>query len=273
MAEMREIAGAAARPLGLVPTMGAVHAGHVALMERVRLENSTVVTSLFVNPIQFDDSYDFESYTRDIERDLAEFESSGTDFAFTPAVGEVYPPGFSTSIRVGKVAERLEGAFRPGHFTGVATVVCKLLAAIRPDCVYFGQKDAQQCAVVRRLNADLDLGAKIIVVPTVRDPDGLALSSRNARLSDSERASALVLYKALQLAEKLWVGGVRDAEHIRSRMRRLIDGQAGVCPEYISVADPDTFEEIDHIEGPVVVSLAACVGGTRLIDNVVLEQR
>ena len=203
MAEMREAADSSPRPLGLVPTMGAVHAGHIALMDRARLENATVVTSLFVNPTQFNDQADFDGYARDSERDLAKFAASGTDIAFTPSAEEVYPPGFSTSICMGAVAERLEGAFRPGHFVGVATVVCKLLSAIRPDRAYFGQKDAQQCAIIRRLNADLNLGAEIAVVPTVRDSDGLALSSRNNRLSASERESARVLFGALRLAQKL----------------------------------------------------------------------
>ena len=271
VAEMREAAASAARPLGLVPTMGAVHAGHAALMGRARSENETVVTSLFVNPKQFGPSEDFDGYPRDFARDLAQFEACGTDIAFTPPVEEVYPPGFSTSVDVGAIAERLEGAARPGHFSGVATVVCKLLATVRPDRAYFGQKDAQQCLVVRRLNADLDLGAEIVVVPTVRDPDGLALSSRNVYLSGDERSSALVLHRSLRLARSLWEQGVRDAGEIRTRMRSLIDNEPGVRADYVSVADPARLDELDLVEPPALVSVAARVGKTRLIDNLVLE--
>ena len=271
MAEMREAADSSPKPLGLVPTMGAVHAGHIALMDRARLENATVVTSLFVNPTQFNDQADFEGYARDSERDLAKFAASGTDIAFTPSVEEVYPSGFSTRICMGAVAKRLEGAARPGHFAGVATVVCKLLSAIRPDRAYFGQKDAQQCAIIRRLNADLNLGAKIAVVPTVRDSDGLALSSRNYRLSASERESARVLYGALRLAQKLCAEGVTDAVQVKAQMLRLIDAQNDVRLDYVSIVDPDTFEEVDVVERSAVVAIAACVGSTRLIDNVVLE--
>ncbi len=271
VAEMREAAASAARPLGLVPTMGAVHAGHAALMGRARSENETVVTSLFVNPKQFGPSEDFDGYPRDFARDLARFEAYGTNIAFMPPVEEVYRPGFSTSVDVGAIADRLEGTSRPGHFSGVATVVCKLLATVRPDRAYFGRKDAQQCLVVRRLNADLDLGAEIVVVPTVRDPDGLALSSRNVYLSGDERSSALVLHRSLRLARSLWEQGVRDAGEIRTRMRSLIDGEPGVRADYVSVADPATLDEVDLVEPPALVSIAAHVGRTRLIDNLVLE--
>ncbi len=271
MAEMAEVAGSAPRPLGLVATMGAVHAGHIALMERARRDNATVVTSLFVNPTQFDDKDEFEEYARDSERDLAQFEACGTDIAFTPLVEQVYPPGFTTSVSVGAVADRLEGAARPGHFTGVATVVCKLLVAVRPNRAYFGQKDAQQCAVIRRLNVDLNLGAEIIVLPTVRDSDGLALSSRNQRLSASERKSALSLYAALLLAQQLWHEGVSDATQVKAAMLELLDAQDGVCLDYVSIAHPDTFEELDSLERSAVVAIAARVGKTRLIDNFVLE--
>lgn len=271
VAEMREVAVSAVRPLGLVPTMGAVHAGHIALMNRARRESDTVVTSLFVNPTQFDDHDDFEDYARDLERDLAQFEASGTDVAFTPSVDEMYPPGFSTSISVGSVADRLEGAARLGHFAGVATVVCKLFAAVRPDRAYLGQKDAQQCAVIRRLNADLNLGAEIVIVPTVRDSDGLALSSRNQRLSASERKSAQSLYAALRLAQRLWSEGTSDAAKVKASMLELITAQDGLCVDYVSIADPDSFEELEAVERSAVVAVAARVGKTRLIDNLVLK--
>ena len=271
VAEMREAAACAARPVGLVPTMGAVHAGHVALMDRARSENETVVTSLFVNPKQFGPGEDFDSYPRDFARDLAQFEACGTDIAFMPPAEEIYPPGFSTSIDVGPVADRLEGASRPGHFSGVATAVCKLLTTVRPDHAYFGQKDAQQCVVVRRLNADLDLGAEIVVVPTVRDPDGLALSSRNVYLMGDERSSALVLHRSLCLAERLWERGVCGADEIRTRIRELIESEPGVLIDYVSIADMESLAELDFVRPPALVSVAARVGRTRLIDNIVLE--
>ena len=250
--------------------MGAIHAGHIALMNRARRENSTVVTTLFVNPTQFDDQDDFEDYARNTEHDLAQFETYGTDVAFTPSAEEVYPPGFSTSITVGPVAERLEGAARPGHFAGVATVVCKLLAVVRPDRAYFGQKDAQQCVVIRRLNTDLNLGAEIVVVPTVRDPDGLALSSRNQRLSNTERKSSQSLYAALRLAQQLWSEGITDPARVKTEMLELIADQDAVSVDYVSIADTDTFEELDVIARSAVVAIAARVGETRLIDNIVL---
>ncbi len=271
VAEMREAAACAARPLGLVPTMGAVHAGHVALMDGARSENETVVTSLFVNPKQFGPEEDFDSYPRDFARDLAQFEACGTDIAFMPPVEEVYPPGFSTSIDVGPVAKRLEGASRPGHFMGVATVVCKLLATVRPDRVYLGQKDAQQCVVVSHLNADLNLGAEIVVVPTVRDPDGLALSSRNVYLSDDERTSALVLHQALRLGERLWMDGVRGAGEMKARMREMIESDPAVRIDYVSIAELESLDELDLVEPPALVSVAARVGKPRLIDNLILE--
>ena len=271
VAEVREAAACVARPVGLVPTMGAVHAGHVALMDRARSENETVVTSLFVNPKQFGPGEDFGSYPRDFARDLAQFEACGADIAFMPPVEEIYPPGFSTSIDVGPVADRLEGASRPGHFSGVATVVCKLLTTVRPDHAYFGQKDAQQCVVVRRLNADLGLGAEIVIVPTVREPDGLALSSRNVYLVDDERSSALVLHRSLCLAEQLWERGVCGTGEIRTQIRELIESEPGVLIDYVSIADMESLDELDFVRPPALVSVAARVGRTRLIDNIVLE--
>ena len=271
VAEMKEVAGAAARPLGLVPTMGAVHEGHKALVRRARSENESVVASLFVNPAQFGPSEDYGAYPRDTGYDLSQFEAEGVDLAFAPSVEEVYPDGFSTHVDVGPIASRLEGEFRPGHFRGVAIVVCKLLTIVRPDRAYFGQKDAQQSVVVKRLNADLDLGTEIVVVPTVRDADELALSSRNAYLSASERESALVLYRSLGLARELWEGGVTDAEKVRRRMRSLIEGESGTRIDYVSIAHAETLEELEMIAPPALVSLAVRIGKMRLIDNVFLE--
>ena len=225
VAELREELARAARPLGLVPTMGALHDGHMALVDRARLDNRTVCASIFVNPTQFGPREDFSAYPRDVEADLGKLERAGTDVVFSPSLGEMYPDGFDTYVDVGSVAARLEGEHRPGHFRGVATVVCKLLAAARPDRAYFGQKDAQQCVVVKRLNADLDLGAQIVVVPTVREPDGLALSSRNEYLSPSERRAATVVHRALELARSMYGDGVDDAGSIRHEVRSLIDAE------------------------------------------------
>ncbi|MCH8206480.1 MAG: pantoate--beta-alanine ligase [Chloroflexi bacterium] len=271
VAEMRKVAGVAARPLGLVPTMGAVHEGHKALVRRARSENVSVVASLFVNPAQFGPTEDYVAYARDLDTDLSQFEAEGVDIVFVPSEDEVYPEGFGTYVDVGPVASRLEGELRSGHFRGVATVVCKLLAIVRPDMAYFGQKDAQQSVVIKRLNADLDLGAEIVVVPTVRDMDGLALSSRNVYLSPSERESALVLYRSLRLARELCEGGVTDAEKVRRRMRSMIEGEPGTRIDYVSIAHAETLEELETIAPPVLVSLAVRIGKTRLIDNVFLD--
>ena len=270
VAELREELARAARPLGLVPTMGALHNGHMALVDRARLDNRTVCASIFVNPTQFGPREDFSAYPRDVEADLGKLERAGTDVVFSPSLEEMYPDGFDTYVDVGSVAARLEGEHRPGHFRGVATVVCKLLAAARPDRAYFGQKDAQQCVVVKRLNADLDLGAQIVVVPTVREPDGLALSSRNEYLSPSERRAATVIYRALELARSMYVDGVADAESIRCEMRSLIDAEPLARVDYVSVADPDTLEELQRVTPGALTSLAVYVGGTRLIDNITL---
>ena len=258
------------RPVGLVPTMGALHEGHMALVRRARSENPTLAVSIFVNPAQFGPTEDLASYPRDTSRDLSMLEDAGADIVFAPAAEEMYPEGFDTYVDVGRIGDRLEGKSRPGHFRGVATVVCKLLAAVRPERAYFGRKDAQQCLVVSQLNADLALGVEIVVVPTVRDDDGLALSTRNAYLGPEERSAATVLYRSLRLARELWERGGRDAGEIRRRMRRLIDGEPLAGIDYVSVAEATTLEELDHISGAALVSLAVRVGKTRLIDNTTL---
>ncbi len=248
--------------------MGALHAGHRSLLDRARSDNATLAATIFVNPTQFGPSEDYSEYPRDQESDLAMMEETGVDLLFAPSVDEVYPEGFDTSIDVGRIAKRLEGEHRPGHFLGVATVVCKLLAVARPDRAYFGQKDAQQSLVIKRLNSDLDLGAEIVVCPTVREPDGLALSSRNKYLSPSEREAARVLYRSLKLAGDL---GTSDANEIRRRMRELIDGEPLAAADYVSVADAETLEELDVIDRPTLVSVAVHVGETRLIDNILIH--
>ena len=269
-AELREELSRAVRPLGLVPTMGALHDGHMALVHQARLDNRTVCATIFVNPAQFGPREDFSAYPRDVEADLDRLDRAGTDLVFAPSLQEMYPDGFDTYVDVGRVAARLEGEHRPGHFRGVATVVCKLLAAVRADRAYFGQKDAQQCVVVRRLNANLDLGAQIVVVPTVRELDGLALSSRNGYLSPPERRAAPVIHRALELARSLYGDGVDDAEAIRREVRLLIDSEPLARVDYVSVADPDTLEELELVTPGALTSLAVYVGETRLIDNVTL---
>ena len=269
-AEFRDAERAAARPLGLVPTMGYLHEGHLSLVRRARADNATAAASVFVNPAQFGANEDLSAYPRDMDGDLDKLRREGVDLVFAPSASEMYPAGFDTAVEVGAVAEPLEGASRPGHFRGVATVVCKLLAIVRPDNVYFGQKDAQQLLVIRRMNADLNLGANVVAMPTVRDADGLALSSRNARLSADERRNALALHRALRLAQSLYADGARDADAIRALMATALNAAPGVSLDYASVADAETLEELERIDRPALVSLAARVGGARLIDNVVL---
>lgn len=268
--DFRSAERACARPLGLVPTMGYLHEGHLSLVRRARADNATAAASIFVNPTQFGENEDLSTYPRDMDGDLEKLEREGVDLVFAPSAGEMYPSGFDTSIDVGGVTRRLEGEFRPGHFAGVATVVCKLLTITRPDNVYFGQKDAQQCVVIRRLNDDLNLGANVVVLPTVRDADGLALSSRNAYLTADERQPALSLIRALRLAESLYDVGVRDAETIRQQMRQALATEPRASVEYVSIADSQTLDELFHIDRPALVSLAVRVGAVRLIDNLIL---
>ena len=270
VAEFRGTCQCASRPLGLIPTMGFLHNGHMALVHRARAENSTVAVSIFVNPTQFEPEGDFSTYPRDLEADLSKLEDAGVDVVFIPSLEQMYPVGFETFVDVGRIADRLEGKFRPGHFRGVATVVCKLLSIARPDRAYFGQKDAQQCLVVKRLSADLDLGAEIVVVPTVREADGLALSSRNAYLTPDERKAARVLSRSLCLARELWEGGTRNAEDVRRQISALIEKETLAQMDYVSVADAETLEELASIDGPALVSLAVRIGKARLIDNALL---
>jgi pantoate--beta-alanine ligase len=256
------------RPLGLVPTMGFLHEGHMSLVRRAGSENATLAASIFVNPAQFGPQEDYSAYPRDMRSDLSKLESAGVDLVFAPSAEEMYPAGFDTYVDVGRIAGRLEGAARPGHFRGVATVVCKLLAIVRPDKAYFGQKDAQQNLVVRQLSADLNLGAEIVACPTVREADGLALSSRNAYLGPEERKAATVLYRALCLARDL---GNSSADEVRRRVRALIQAEPLATIDYVSVADPETLGELDEIGGTALVSLAVRIGKARLIDNMTIE--
>jgi len=270
IAEMKNLRSQLAGSVGLVPTMGYLHEGHLELVRLARMENLTVVGSIFVNPTQFSLQEDFATYPRDPERDLALLEKERVSVVFMPSAEEIYPQGFSSWVEVEKVAERLEGAFRPGHFRGVATVVAKLFNIVEPDTAYFGQKDAQQLAVIRKMVSDLNMNLEIVAVPTVREPDGLALSSRNTHLSPRERQAALVLWKALCLAHELWEKGERSAERLRQEMTSLIESEPLVKIDYVSVADPDTLEELVKVDRPALVSLAVSIGKTRLIDNTML---
>jgi pantoate--beta-alanine ligase len=257
-------------PTGFVPTMGFLHDGHLALVRAARAENRSVIASIFVNPKQFGPGEDFAAYPRDLERDLGLLRDAGVDLIFAPSADEMYPPGFSTTVDVGPIGERLEGASRPGHFRGVATVVTRLFGLVQPDRAYFGQKDAQQGVVVKKLSAELALPVAIVVVSTVREADGLAMSSRNVYLAPDERVAARVLSAALRGVQAAYDDGERDASRLRGLVNDQIAGEPLVRLDYVSVADAETLDELDRIDRPALVSLAARVGRTRLIDNVVL---
>ena len=259
------------RSIGLVPTMGYLHEGHLALVRRARAENDVVAVSIFVNPRQFGPDEDLERYPRDTERDISLLHAESVDLVFVPSADEMYPPGFSTTVDVGSLGERLEGVSRPGHFKGVATVVARLLNLTRPQRAYFGQKDAQQVIVVRRMVKDLALTVQIEAVPTVRETDGLALSSRNIFLSIEERRAATALSRALLRAQESFEWGERSAGRLRQIVRDILDLELLVRADYVSVADAVTLDELEQVDRPAVLSVAAWVGHTRLIDNVPLE--
>ncbi len=257
--------------VGLVPTMGFLHEGHLSLVLRARDENDRVAASIFVNPTQFGPGEDLASYPRDLARDLALLERAGCDLVFVPEPDEMYPPGFQTWVEVGNVAAPLEGAHRPGHFRGVATVVLKLFGIFEPSRAYFGQKDAQQLAVIRTMARDLDLPLEIIACPTIREPDGLAMSSRNTYLAPAERQGATVLYRSLTAARAAWSAGERDAEALRRAMREVLDTEPLARTEYVSVADPLTLQELETVTGNALFSMAVRIGRTRLIDNITTD--
>jgi pantoate--beta-alanine ligase len=268
--EMRAAVLAAQRAgecVGLVPTMGALHEGHLSLVDAAVAECGRVAASIFVNPSQFGPAEDFAKYPRDLDRDLALLKSRGCNLVFAPANEEMYPPGFDTFIDVGAVAQPLEGVARPGHFRGVATVVHKLFQLVPADRAYFGQKDYQQTLVIRRMAADLNVPMEVRICPTVRDADGLALSSRNAYLSPEERQRALALWQSLKLAEAICADGETSSAQIKAAMLASIHAVPGVEVEYIAIVRDGTVEEVATVDGPTVIALAARVGGTRLIDN------
>ena len=270
--QMGSACRAAARPLGLVPTMGALHEGHLALLRQAREDNTTLAATIFVNPSQFESQEDLAAYPRDLNRDLDLLRKEGVDLVFTPDVEEIYPPGFNTWIEMGKLGDRLEGAHRPGHFRGVATVVAKLFNITVSDRAYFGQKDGQQSAVIRKMVRDLDLNVEIVMVPTVRESDGLAFSSRNTYLTPEERRAAPVVYRSLQLAQRLWQEGITDANWIRSETRMVLKSEGLIQRiDYVSVANAETMEELDTVMGRTMVSVAVQLGKPRLIDNIILE--
>lgn len=268
VAEVRAWRAGAGR-VGFVPTMGALHAGHMSLVARAVRETDAAIASIFVNPTQFGPTEDFASYPRREDEDIALLERSAAAAAFVPAVAEIYPPGDATRVTPGPLAAPLEGAVRPGHFIGVATVVAKLLAIVRPDVAYFGQKDFQQLRVLQSVGRDLRLGADIVGCPIVREPDGLAMSSRNAYLTPEQRRDAVALSRGLFAARELWERGERHARVLRERVMELSRGPA-VTLEYVSVADPSSLAELDGPCESAVISLAARVGRARLIDNVLL---
>jgi pantoate--beta-alanine ligase len=272
-AELRsatDAAGQRGAGIGFVPTMGALHAGHRALLARARAENDVVVASVFVNPLQFGPAEDLARYPRDRGADLAVLAAEGVDLAFLPDEREMWPAPPEVRLQVGGLADRLEGLARPGHLDGVATVVAKLLHLVGPARAYFGQKDAQQLAVIRRMVDDLAFPNQIVACPTVREPDGLAVSSRNAYLSAPERRLATVLYRALSAGRDAFRAGRRDPAAVEAAARDLLEGPAGLQPDYVALVDPATFEPVKQAEAGQVLATAVRVGRTRLIDNVIL---
>ncbi|HEY8868695.1 MAG TPA: pantoate--beta-alanine ligase [Candidatus Limnocylindrales bacterium] len=265
--ELRAALASSPRPVGLVPTMGWLHAGHRSLMQAARAENATVAVTIFVNPRQFNSAADFNRYPRNEASDIAICEAEGVDFVFAPDVGEVYPPGFDTTVAIGAIAQPLEGAARPGHFEGVATVVAILFDLVGAERAYFGQKDAQQVMVIRQMARDLAIPTEVTTCPTVRERDGLAISSRNVHLTPAERAAAPVIRRALLAARASWERGERSGDALRDLMRDTLAGEPLAEPEYVSVADGTTLAELQRVDGPALLSMAVRFGATRLIDN------
>ena len=271
VAELRATRHEAPGPVGFVPTMGYLHQGHISLVDAARADCATVIASIFVNPTQFGPGEDFARYPRNEERDLAMLEAAGVDAVLLPPVDEIYPDGDTTRVHVDALADVLEGARRPGHFVGVATVVAKLFHIIQPDRAYFGQKDAQQLAIIRRMTRDLLLPIEVVGCPIIREADGLACSSRNVYLSPDQRVQAAALSAGLRAAEAAFADGVRDAEALRHIVRERIDAQPLAAIDYVSLADASTLRELaGTVEAPALLSLAVAFGATHLLDNVTL---
>lgn len=260
----------AGRRIGLVPTMGALHAGHLALVDRARAITDAVIMSIFVNPLQFGPNEDFQRYPRDLAADRAQAEARGVAAIFAPSVDIMYPPGSETRVVPGPSADRWEGAVRPGHFSGVLTVVAKLFHLVEPDVAVFGRKDIQQAVLIRRMARDLDWPLEVVLAPTVRESDGLALSSRNAYLNPEQRREALALSRALHEAERLWNAGERDAAVLTTKMETMFRMFPSVVVDYIAVMDPEQLQSVDFADTGTIVAVAARVGGTRLLDNLIL---
>ena len=271
IAEMKKVRQEVKGTVGLFPTLGYLHEGHLSLVRLSRQENAHTMSSIFVNPTQFGPSEDFKGYPRDFGRDLAMLEKEGVEVVFMPSTKEMYPDGYSTWVNVEKLTERLEGASRPTHFRGVTTVVAKIFNILEPNRAYFGQKDAQQLAVIKKMVKDLNMNLEIVACPTVREPNGLAMSSRNVYLKPDERKAATVLYQSLKLARQLYSQGEKDTETIRRKMAELIKKQPLAAIDYISIADNETLEELKVVKPPALVSLVVKIGKPRLLDNVVLE--
>jgi pantoate--beta-alanine ligase len=272
LAELWRARAALSEPVGLVPTMGYLHEGHLSLVRRARAECAAVTVSIFVNPTQFGPSEDLATYPRDLDRDLRLLADEGADLVWLPTPEVMYREGYQTWVTVEEVTQGLEGECRPGHFRGVATVVTKLFTAVQPQRAYFGQKDAQQFAVIRQLTRDLNFPLEIVVCPTVREPDGLAMSSRNAYLSPEERQAATVLYRALSAARRAFAAGEQDADRLRGIVAELVAAEPLARLQYVSCADPESLRELRAVGHQALLSLAAFVGRTRLIDNVLLGQ-
>lgn len=272
LADLRSARSALPNPLGLVPTMGALHEGHLSLVRRARQECASVAVSIFVNPTQFGPNEDLESYPRDLDRDLMLLDREGVDLVWTPTAERMYPEGFHTWVIVENLTARLEEVVRPGHFRGVTTVVSKLFNTVQPQLAYFGQKDAQQAVVVRRMTRDLDFPIEIVVCPIIREADGLAMSSRNAYLNRKERKAATVLFRALSAAKKAFDEGERESENLKRILRDTVGAEPLAKLQYVSCADTESLIGVEQVRGKALLSLAAFVGKTRLIDNLILEE-
>ena len=271
MKESARLARAENKIVGLVPTMGALHAGHMALVERAKRECTQVITSIFVNPTQFGPKEDLAKYPRTFESDAQKLAAAGVDAIFAPQPADIYPPNFRTYVNVEGLSDRLEGRSRPGHFRGVATVVLKLFEIVQPTYAYFGRKDAQQVRVISQMSRDLNLDVEIVTCPIVREPDGLALSSRNVYLTPNERKSALVLNRALTAARDELQAGTRDTLSLQSTIQKIFAAEPPAALDYAEIVDADTFEPVARIAKPAYILLAATIGKTRLIDNLYIE--
>ncbi len=270
LSELRSARQSLPGSVGLVPTMGYLHEGHLSLVRHAKEECDHVVVSIFVNPTQFGPQEDLSKYPRDLDRDLGLLEPLGVDLVWMPTADVMYPPGYQTWVEVERITRPLEGAMRPGHFRGVTTVVAKLFTGVQPDRAYFGQKDAQQAAVIRQMTRDLNFPLEIVVCPIVREPDGLAMSSRNVYLEPDQRKAATVLYRSLTAAKNAYENGERNAETLRQIMKDVLATELLVQVQYVSCADYDTLEELQTVTGKTLLSMAVFVGKTRLIDNFVL---